>query len=77
MICVICRTGETLPGFTVVTIKKNNKNIIFKDVPAEICQQCDEYYLSEEITQHTVEMSENIGLTNNEIEILNYEPKVI
>jgi len=47
MKCSICKTGETQPGYTVVTLTKEEFVIVFKDVPAEICQNCGEEYVNE------------------------------
>lgn len=47
MKCSICKTGETKPGFTVVTLTKKEFVIVFKEVPAEICQNCGEEYVDE------------------------------
>jgi len=50
MKCVICKHGETHPGEVTVTLPKNEATLIFKLVPAEVCENCGEYYLSEETT---------------------------
>jgi len=38
MKCVICKIGETKPGFVTVTLQRGETTVIFKQVPAEICQ---------------------------------------
>ncbi len=50
MNCVICRNGNTKPGYVSVTLEKEGSTIIFREVPADVCENCGEYYLSEEIT---------------------------
>lgn len=49
MICTICKTGETHPGTTTVTLQRDNSVVVIRDVTAEICGNCGEYYLSEAI----------------------------
>ena len=44
MRCLICRHGETLSGFTTVTLTRDEAVVVFKAVPADICQNCGEYY---------------------------------
>ncbi len=51
MRCVICRHGNIKPGKATVTLQRENTTVIFKELPAEICENCGEYYLSEEIYQ--------------------------
>ena len=51
MKCIYCKVGNTKPGFVTVTLQRDNTTIIFKEVPAEVCENCGEYYLSEEVTE--------------------------
>jgi len=53
MKCVICKTGETHPGKTTVTLQRNRSLVVVRDVPAEICEDCGEYYL-DDVTAHRV-----------------------
>jgi len=47
MKCAICKTGQTHSGITTVTLQRANTVVVIRDVPAEICDNCGEYYLSE------------------------------
>lgn len=47
MKCVICKTGETAPGKVTVTLQRDEATVLIKDVPAEVCDNCGEYYLTE------------------------------
>ena len=49
MKCVICKTGRTHPGTTTVTLQRDNSVVVIRDVPAEICEDCGEYYLSKPV----------------------------
>jgi YgiT-type zinc finger domain-containing protein len=53
MKCSICKTGETRPGKTTVTLQRGEGVVVMRDVPAEICKGCGEYYL-DEATAHRV-----------------------
>jgi len=72
MKCLICKHGETIYGKTTVVLNRNKTTIIIKDVPAEICNNCGEYYLSEEITEEIMNLAEKATLNNAEVEILRY-----
>jgi YgiT-type zinc finger domain-containing protein len=50
MKCVICKHGETKPGLVTVTLERDECIIVLKKVPAEICDNCGEYYLSDAVT---------------------------
>jgi YgiT-type zinc finger domain-containing protein len=58
MQCVICKNGITNRGNTTVTLNRDEATIVFKDVPAEICENCGEYYLDDETTALLLEKAE-------------------
>ena len=72
MKCFICKNGETKKGITTVTLTKGETVIIVKNVPAEICDNCGEYYLSEDITKKIFELASDALKRNTEIEVLKY-----
>ena len=49
MNCVVCKHGETRPGQVTVTLQRGDTTVILKQVPAEVCQNCGEYYLSDTV----------------------------
>lgn len=72
MTCVICKLGETNEGLATVTLHRNQSTIIIKDVPAQICKNCGEYYLSEDISARVMALAKNAVKQNAEIEILRF-----
>jgi YgiT-type zinc finger domain-containing protein len=48
MKCAICKNGVTEQGFTTVVLNRNDTTLVFKQVPAEICNNCGEEYISSE-----------------------------
>jgi YgiT-type zinc finger domain-containing protein len=72
MHCVICKHGTTQPGKTVVTLDRENCIIVFKDVPADICQNCGEYYLNDTVTQQILEQAEFALSKGAEVEVRRY-----
>ena len=40
MTCAICKEGRTQLGKTTVTLERTGMTIVFKDVPAQICENC-------------------------------------
>ena len=69
MKCSICKTGETQPGLTVVTLQRGEHTLVIKDVPAEICENCGEYYLSQEIATRLYKQAEQALQRGAEVEI--------
>lgn len=72
MNCVICKTGELNHGEATVTLQRGDTMVIIKGVPAEICDNCGEYYLSEEMTQRVLELAEMAVHKGAEVEILRW-----
>ena len=72
MNCVICRQGQTNEGFTTVTLDRGNTTVVIKEVPAEICENCGEYYLSEEVTERVQNLAEQAFKNGVDIEVLRY-----
>jgi YgiT-type zinc finger domain-containing protein len=72
MKCVICKTGETRAGKTTVTLHRGATTVLIKDTPAEICENCGEYYLSEEVAGRVYADAEAAAKREAELEILHY-----
>ncbi|MFO7750002.1 MAG: type II toxin-antitoxin system MqsA family antitoxin, partial [Desulfobacteraceae bacterium] len=51
MKCAICRNGHTENGFTSVILERKNTTLVFKRVPAQICDNCGEEYISSEVNR--------------------------
>jgi YgiT-type zinc finger domain-containing protein len=73
MKCVICKNGDTNPGMVTVPLQRNETTIIFKQVPADVCENCGEYYLDEEVTDQLLKKAEDAIKKGAEVEILKYK----
>jgi YgiT-type zinc finger domain-containing protein len=72
MMCVICKHGKTQPDLVTVTLQRDESIVILKGVPAEVCDNCGEYYLSDVATEQVLQRAE-IAINNGaEVEILRY-----
>lgn len=69
MKCSICKQGDTQNGFTVVTLQRDERTLVIKGVPAEICENCGEYYLSQEIANRLYQQAEETLQHGAEVEI--------
>ena len=72
MKCVVCKTGEVAPGQTTVTLQRGETTVIVKDVPAQVCDNCGEYYLSAEMTEKVMALAEAAVRKGAEVEILRW-----
>ena len=72
MKCVICKQGQTAPGFVTVTLERADTVLIITDVPAEVCPQGGEYYLDDATTQRIMALGEDAVRHRAEVEVLRY-----
>jgi YgiT-type zinc finger domain-containing protein len=69
MKCVICKTGETHPGKATVTLQRGNTVVVVRGVPAEVCEDCGEYYLDSVTTRKVYADAEDTARRQVEVEI--------
>ncbi len=72
MKCVICKQGRTHPGLTTVTIEREKTTIIIKEVPANICENCGEYFLNEDVLEVIEKLLDQAIQHGVEFEVLRY-----
>ncbi len=73
MKCLICKHGNTIAGTTTVTLEKGSATIVFKDVPAHICDNCGEAYVEEEVTKTLLKKAREIVDNGVEVDIRKFE----
>ena len=72
MRCLICKTGTPYGGTITVTLERGDTVVVIKDVPAQVCNNCGEYYLSEEVTNRIHALTEEGVQRKVEVEVLHY-----
>jgi len=72
MNCVVCRHGETHPGRATVTLQRGDTTVILKQVPAEVCENCGEYYLSDTVAGQVMDRAEAAVKSGAEVQILKF-----
>lgn len=72
MKCAICKAGETRPGVVTVTLVRGETIVLIKGTPAEICQNCGEYYLDEAVAAKVYATVQGAADWHAEVEILRY-----
>ena len=76
MKCPICKFGEMQAGFTQVVLTRGNATVIFRNVPAQICDDCGEYYLDEETAQDVYSHAEQCFSSGQEVAIMEYKQRI-
>ena len=56
--CPMCPAGTLREGTTTLTMERGEATIVFKDVPADVCDTCGEAYLDEDVSAAVYEEAE-------------------
>src|SRR5579859_6029578 len=72
MTCLISRTVQTSAGLVTVTLQRGDTTVILKGVPADVCDNCGEYYLLEDVTHRDLAAAEEAVSNGVEVEILRF-----
>ncbi len=72
MTCLVCKYGKMKPGWVTVTLTRGEAVVIIKQVPANVCDNCGEYVLSEAVTEQLLTRAEEAVQRGSEVEILRY-----
>ncbi len=72
MQCVICKQGDIQAGQTTITLERNTTLIVFKYVPADICELCGESYTDAETTRKLLHMFEEAVQEGIEVQVRSY-----
>lgn len=72
MKCVICREGETVQGVTTVTLERGDATLVFKSVPALICDNCGEVYLEDEVASQLLAKTQEAVRNGVQVEVRQY-----
>lgn len=72
MKCVICKNGETRPGKATITLNRGDTSLVFKGVPAEICDNCGEPYTDQEVTEKLQESARQAAADGAEVVVRRY-----
>jgi YgiT-type zinc finger domain-containing protein len=72
MKCVICKKAYTKPGTTSITFERGCLTMVVKCVPAQVCPNCGEAYISENVTAKLIKDAEERASTGAQVDIRQY-----
>lgn len=74
MKCAVCKQGETEPGTTTVTLETGGATIVFKGVPADVCANCGEAYVAEDVGEKLFAAAREAADAGVEVDVRAFEP---
>jgi len=72
MKCAICRNGETVSSKITVVLERNGTTLIFREVPADVCENCGEEYLARETNSQLLKRAESAAQKGVDLELLRF-----
>jgi YgiT-type zinc finger domain-containing protein len=70
--CVVCKQGDLKPGEATVTLERDEMVLVFRKVPASVCQVCGEEYVDDETTTHLLSAAEEAARSGVLVDIREY-----
>lgn len=74
MRCVVCRQGDTNPGSTTVTFHREGSTIVVNEVPADVCENCGEAYVGEEVTEQLLAIAAEARQARAQVLVRDFAP---
>jgi YgiT-type zinc finger domain-containing protein len=72
MHCLTCKQGEIREGLASVTFVRGVTTLVFKNVPAQICNNCGEEYFSDDVSRSLLQQAEVAAEAGVEIDVRQY-----
>ncbi len=72
MKCAICKNGLTKDGHITVTLENEETTLVFRDVPAQICDNCGEEYVSDETNARLLTLAQDASHRGVSLELLKF-----
>ena len=72
MKCSVCKHGETKPGTISVTLERQGATLVFREVPAQVCNNCGEVYHDESVAIQLLQRAEEAVRAGVEVDIRRY-----
>ena len=73
MICPVCKHGSTTAGTATVTLERDGSTLVFKHVPAQVCDNCGEEYLDEDVAARLLDIAEDAAKTGVMVDVRLYK----
>ena len=72
MKCVVCHQGDIREGTATITLERDGMILVFKRVPAEVCEVCGEEYVDEQTTARLLAAAEEAARAGVQVDVREY-----
>lgn len=71
----MCPTGTLEEGTTTVTMEREGATIVFKAVPADVCNTCGEAFLDEDVSERVSREAQAAVEAGVEVDVRRYDAR--
>jgi YgiT-type zinc finger domain-containing protein len=72
MKCPICKYGKIENGFAIVILGANKATLVFKNVPADICNNCGEEFINKSISAELISLAKQAVEAGVQVDVREY-----
>ena len=72
MKCAICGLADTRQGTATVTLEREGSTVVLKQVPALVCPNCGEEYISDSVSQRLMAIAEEVVHRGKTLDVREY-----
>ncbi|MFA7237346.1 MAG: type II toxin-antitoxin system MqsA family antitoxin [Phycisphaeraceae bacterium] len=69
---MICKHGQTASARVTVTLERKGTAVVFRNVPAQVCQTCGEQYVDESTSARLLAQANDAVRAGVEVEVRAY-----
>jgi YgiT-type zinc finger domain-containing protein len=62
------------PGATTIAFHRHGQTVVVNGVPTEVCENCGEAYVAEEVTEHVLEIAADARKVHARVLVRDYAP---
>lgn len=70
--CPICKHGHQVDQKITVTLDRGPASVVFKNVPARVCENCGEQFVDEKTTASVLEQAESAAKSGVEVAVRSF-----
>lgn len=72
MKCPICKHGNTRAGVASITLERGQSTVMFKRVPAQVCDNCGEVFHDAAVTRSLLQQADQAAQKGVEVDVRRY-----
>lgn len=69
----MCKHGEAVSSTATLTLERGASTIVYKDVPARVCENCGEKYFEDDVVKSLLSKAEELVKHGAEVDVRKYQ----